>query len=124
MHAEPPVYHRDIRKPNIMKRFDGQGWFLIDWSDASTTPTCAAAHLTASEHSPCVRQDGHGPEVDVWGAGKYMEQMASRMGCGVVNPAAVIQMAQRWMEDTSMTAASALAEIEVGIYHPNIRVIY
>ena len=124
MHAHPAVYHRDIRKPNIMKRFDGQGWFLIDWMDASATPTHAATHLTVSEHSPCVRQDDHGPEVDVWGAGKYMEQVASKVDCAVAKPAAVIQMARRWMEDKSMSAASALAEIEVGLYHPNIRVIY
>ena len=29
MHANPnPEYHRDTREPNIIKRFDGQGWFF------------------------------------------------------------------------------------------------
>ena len=124
MHTHPVVYHRDIRKPNIMRHYNGQGWFLIDWMDASTNPTHAATHLTLSEHSSCVHEEHHGPEVDVWGAGKYMHEVADRVGCKVAKPVAVKQMARRWMEDTSMSAASALAEIEVGIYHLNIRVIY
>jgi hypothetical protein len=50
MHSGPnPVYHRDIREPNIIKRFDGPGWFLIDWSDASTAPTRAVTHLKWAE---------------------------------------------------------------------------
>ncbi|CAG8779690.1 6492_t:CDS:2, partial [Acaulospora colombiana] len=65
MHAEPdPVYHRDIRKPNILKRRDEEGWFLIDWSDASKAPTQAATHMTREEHSPRVFEDNHGGEVD------------------------------------------------------------
>jgi hypothetical protein len=124
MHADPPVYHRDIRAPNIIRRFDGQGWFLIDWSDASTTPTRGVTHLKKSEHSPWVRQDNHGPEVDIWGIGKYMDDLASRVMCRIAKPEAVQQMARRWMEDISTTAASALDEIEVSRYDINMSVMY
>jgi len=31
MHSGPcPVYHRDIRQPNILKKYDIDDWFLID----------------------------------------------------------------------------------------------
>jgi len=116
MHANPPVYHRDIRAPNIIKTFDGTGWYLIDWSDASTAPTRAITHLTESEHSPQVRQDNHGQEVDIWGIANYMEQMASRATCKVANPVAVKEMARRWIKDTSTTASRALGEIRVSVY--------
>jgi len=115
MHMSPdPVYHRDIREPNIIKRFDGQGWFLIDWSDASTAPTCGVTHLKKSEHSPLVRQDNHGAEVDIWGIAKYMEELASR--ARIANPKAVQEMAGRWMADLTTSAASALDEIKVRIF--------
>jgi hypothetical protein len=51
-------------------------------------------------------------------------ELASLARCRIANPEAVKQMARRWMEDTSTTAESALDEIEVSIYHPNMRVIY
>jgi hypothetical protein len=116
MHSSPnPVYHRDIREPNIIKRIDGKGWFLIDWSDASTAPTRAATHLKESEHSPRVRQDGHGQEVDIWGVGSYLEDLASRVSCQIAKPEAVKQMARRWMTDLTTSAAAALDEINVRI---------
>jgi hypothetical protein len=114
MHSGPnPVYHRDIRDPNIIKRSDGTGWFLIDWSDATTTPTHAALHLKPSEHSPAVRQDGHGAEVDIWGVGKYLENLASRVACGIAKPHEVKQMARRWIADSATSAEAALDEINV-----------
>ena len=124
MHTDPPVYHRDIRAPNIIKRYDGSGWFLIDWSDASEAPTHGVRHLKESNHSPRVRQEDHGPEVDIWGIGKYMDDWASCAQRAIANHEAVRQMARRWMEDTSTTATSALDEIEVSIYHLNMRVMY
>jgi len=125
MHSGPdPVYHRDIREPNIMKRYDGQGWFLIDWSDATTAPTRAATDLKASEHSPRVFQDGHGAEVDIWGVATYMEYLASRGTCRIAAPHAVEQMARRWIEDPSTSAVSALNEIKVSTYDLIIRVMY
>ncbi|PVF95529.1 hypothetical protein CPB86DRAFT_817168, partial [Serendipita vermifera] len=112
MHSDPnPVYHRDIREPNIIKRADDQGWFLIDWSDASTAPTRAAMHLNESEHSDRVFQDNHGAEVDIWGIAKYMENLASRVKCQIAKPDDVEQMARRWMADITTSAASALDEI-------------
>ena len=113
MHSDPdPVYHRDIRQPNIIKRYDGQGWFLIDWSDASTVPTRAVTHLKESEHSIRVRQDGHGAEVDIWGVGKYLEDLASRVTCGIAKPDAVKEMARKWMANDTASAANALNEIK------------
>jgi len=112
MHSDPPVYHRDIRRPNIMKNFDSDEWFLIDLSDASMTPTCAVTHLREAEHSPRVRQDNHGAEVDIWGVAKYMEDLASRKSSGIVQRPAVRQIARKWMDDHAMTAESALDEIE------------
>jgi hypothetical protein len=124
MHAKPAVYHRDIRAPNIMKRFNDDGWFLIDWSDASKAPTRAVTHMKESEHSPRVRKDNHGPEVDIWGIGKYMEDLADHALTHIANPEAVRQMARRWMEERKTTATTALNEIEVSIYHGNMRVMY
>ena len=88
----------------MIKTFDGQGWFLIDWSDAS------------SEHSPRAREDNHGAEVDMWGIAKYMEESASRVTCRIAQPQAVQQMARRWMTDLATSAASVLDEINVRIF--------
>ena len=118
MHSDPlPVYHRDIREPNIMKNIHGRGWFLIDWSDACIAPTRAVTHLKESEHSPRVREDGHGAEVDIWSVGKYLESLASRVTCGIANPDEVVKMARKWMADHTVSAAAALKEIKVCIDH-------
>jgi hypothetical protein len=123
-HADPnPVYHRDIRETNIMKKFDGSGWFLIDWTDATTTPTHGITHLTESEHSPQIRVDNHGAEVDIWGIARYMKYLASRAACRVAKPEAVKEMAKRWMEDVTTSAANALDELEVRIYCLIIRIM-
>lgn len=124
MHAHPPVYHRDIQTYNIMRRFDGQGWFLIDWSDASTAPTRGVTHLKESEHSPWVRQHNHGPEVDIWGIARYMKEWASCATCRMMNSEGVKKIARRWMEDISTTATFALDEIGVSICHLTVRVVY
>jgi hypothetical protein len=124
-HAGPdPVYHRDIRQPNIIKRLDGSGWFLIDWADATTTPTRGVTHLKEWEHSPRVRVDNHGAEVDIWGIAEYMRQLASRVTCQVAKPEAIKELARRWMEDVTTSAANALDEIEVRIYRLMIRMMY
>jgi hypothetical protein len=71
MHEGPkPIFHRDIRWPNIVQRAnDPTRWFLIDWEDAATPPTIAATRLHKSNHAPTVFLDSHGPEVDVWAVG-------------------------------------------------------
>ena len=71
MHEEPkPIFHRDIRWANIIRRADDPiRWLLIGWEDATTPPTIAATHLHKSNHAPTVFLDNHGPEVDVWAVG-------------------------------------------------------
>ncbi|KIM44388.1 hypothetical protein M413DRAFT_24899 [Hebeloma cylindrosporum] len=71
MHTGPkPIFHRDIRWPNIVQRADDlTKWFLIDWEDAATPPTVAATHLNKNNHAPTVFLDDHGPEVDIWAVG-------------------------------------------------------
>ena len=100
-----------------MRTIDGKRWFLIDWSDASMTPTYAAMHLKTAEHSPRVYQDNHGAEVDIWGVGKYMEDLASRVSCQIAKPAKVQEMARRWTRDITTSAEAALNEINVCICH-------
>jgi hypothetical protein len=117
------VYHRDVRPPNIIKRLDGSGRFLIDWADATTTPTRGVTHLNELEHSPRVLVDNHGAEVDIWGIAQYMETLASRVTCRVAKPEAVKEMAKKWMEEITTSAANALDELEVRIYYLIIRIM-
>ncbi|KAM6493831.1 hypothetical protein JOM56_010192 [Amanita muscaria] len=66
-HADPPVFHRDIRWQNIIQSCeDSSKWSLIDWEDASFAPTKGAPHLSQNEHSPNVYKDNHGADVDIW----------------------------------------------------------
>ena len=124
MHSPPnPVYHRDIREPNIIKRVNGEGWFLIDWSDASTTPTRGVTHLKESEHSDQVRLDNHGAEVDIWGIARYMKGLASRVTCRIADSEAVQAMANRWIADIRTSAENALEELEVSILRLIIRMV-
>jgi len=124
MHAEPPVFHRDIREPNIIRSFDGDKWFLIDWTDASTCPTRAVQDFDRHEHSPRVFEDNHGHEVDIWGVARYMEAMANRATCNIAQTRPIREMARRWMGDLSTTATRALEEVQVGTYHWGIQVVY
>ncbi|KAG8819460.1 hypothetical protein FRC17_010435, partial [Serendipita sp. 399] len=68
MHGDPcPIYHRDVRWPNIVKRagITDKTWFLIDWDNAAIAPTTAATEqeLSRTSHPPAVFQNGHGAEV-------------------------------------------------------------
>ncbi|KAG9007337.1 hypothetical protein FRB94_014459 [Tulasnella sp. JGI-2019a] len=81
LHQEPPIYHRDLRWPNIMQdATDSSRWFVIDWDDATHTPTKAANHLRENNHSPDVQHDDHGPEVDIWGVGQLICEGAMIFG--------------------------------------------
>jgi len=112
MHAGPsPVYHRDIRSPNIIKRYESHRLFLVDWSDASTTPTRAAPHRSKEGHSPRVREDNHGAEVDIWGVAYYLKSLTSTSLPEGADKLTII--AERWMEDGTITAEAALDEIKV-----------
>ncbi|KAJ3742410.1 hypothetical protein DFH05DRAFT_1544458 [Lentinula detonsa] len=65
-----PLYHRDIRKENIIQRIDDPSkWFLIDWEHASTMPTLAQPNFARETHSPAIFENNHGQEVDIWGVG-------------------------------------------------------
>ncbi|KAJ3782219.1 hypothetical protein GGU10DRAFT_436776 [Lentinula aff. detonsa] len=65
-----PLYHRDIRKENIIQRIDDPSkWFLIDWEHASTMPTLAQLNFARQTHSPAIFENNHGREVDIWGVG-------------------------------------------------------
>ncbi|PPQ84849.1 hypothetical protein CVT25_004985 [Psilocybe cyanescens] len=65
-----PIYHRDIRWNNVIRRInDHSKWFLIDWEDAAGPPTKAQLSFNKSTHSPAIFEDGHGADVDIWGVG-------------------------------------------------------
>ncbi|KAF8576604.1 hypothetical protein K439DRAFT_646707 [Ramaria rubella] len=67
---EIPIFHRDIRWANIIQNAENpRKWILIDWEDAATPPTKGDARFSMSEHSPRIRNDNHGAEVDIWGVG-------------------------------------------------------
>ncbi|KAG6910045.1 hypothetical protein DXG01_013769 [Tephrocybe rancida] len=73
LHQSPPVYHRDIRWHNLLRRsHDPNAWFLIDWDDAGFPPTTAQRHFARRTHAPAVFEDAHGAEVDLWGVGELI----------------------------------------------------
>jgi len=76
MHSTPnPLFHHDIRWPNVIRASDNLlKWFLIDWDEAASPPTRAATHLERSCHAPEVLNDCHGGEVDVWGVGHLIKE--------------------------------------------------
>ena len=74
-HADPPVFHRDIRWPNIVQsREDSSKWFLVDREDASFAPTKAVSHfrMNSDTHSQMVFENDHGAEVDIWAVGELI----------------------------------------------------
>ena len=72
-----PIFHQDIRWPNIIK-LSGEPlkWILIDWDDADCPPTRPANHLEKTNHAPEVFEKGHGGEVDIWSVGKLITDAA------------------------------------------------
>ena len=73
MHADPKLFHRDIRWPNVIRDASNPAkWFLVDWDDASVPPTIAAKHLNKHCHPPAVFVNDHGAEVDIWACGKLI----------------------------------------------------
>ncbi|KAF8340989.1 hypothetical protein F5887DRAFT_1062542 [Amanita rubescens] len=67
LHQAPPLFHRDIRWPNVLRRAEDHTlWFLIDWEDAVGPNNVAAKHFRREGHSPRVFIDNHGAEVDIW----------------------------------------------------------
>jgi len=75
---EIPIFHRDIRWPNIIQNIeDPSNWILIDWEDAAAPPTKSEPHFHLSEHSPRIREDNHGAEVDIWSVGHLINSSAA-----------------------------------------------
>jgi len=107
-HAEHPVFHRDIRWPNVVRYLDNpKKWFMIDWEDAATAPTKAQSHFDSSTHSPRIFVDGHGAEVDIWGVGELILQ------CGALDMTSELRDLGKWMQDlTAPSAREALRKIK------------
>jgi hypothetical protein len=93
-----------------MKEYNKDSWFLIDFSDAATTPT-RPTNFVQENHSPRVREPNHGAEVDIWGVGHCLKQLAARNR--VQDAPAVVGVGGQWMDDVNLTADGALAQIKV-----------
>jgi hypothetical protein len=104
MHAEPALFHRDIRWPNVLWSTQNKNWFLIDFDDASMGPMRAATHLSHRIHHPGVFQDGHGAEVDIWAVGRLILDAAE----WVVDASEALRSVGRNMVEGPMTAEQAL----------------
>jgi hypothetical protein len=104
-----PIFHRDIRWDNIVRRADDESkWFIIDWDDAAERPTSAATHLNPSNHAPSVFHDGHAGEVDVWGVGELIRE-ASRF---VVSfPSSLLRLGEA-MKGGELDAEAALGKVK------------
>ncbi|CAI2164368.1 11782_t:CDS:2, partial [Funneliformis geosporum] len=76
LHDNEPIYHQDIRWPNIIQLPNAldvpSKWIIIDWKDSDGYPNNLADHLTQDEHAPEVFQQNHGGEVDIWSVGKLI----------------------------------------------------
>ena len=108
MHCDPPLFHRDIRWPNVIQRLDdAEKWFIIDWDDASFTPTIARPDFERSNHSPSVFTDGHGAEVDIWGVGELI------LTCMVLDVSEELrELGRRMKQGERVTAQKALSDIK------------
>ena len=96
-----------------MKNLNKDDWFLIDWTDAKTRNLQSPhpVQLNPACHSPKVNEPDHGGEVDIWGVGHCLIELASK---NRVNNASEVQnIGKRWQNDGTPTAVEALAEIEV-----------
>jgi len=110
MHSDPPIYHRDIRPSNILKQYNDDTWFLIDWSDSATPPTLPAS-LSDHNHSPRIHDANHGAEVDIWAVGYCLTVLARQSR--VHDAPAVKRIGMQWQEEETLTADAALAQIKV-----------
>jgi Phosphotransferase enzyme family len=104
MHAEPALFHRDIRWPNVLWSSQNKNWFLIDFDDASMAPTRGVTHLSHSIHHPRVFQDGHGAEVDIWAVGRLILDAVK----WVVDVSEELRSVGKNMVEEAMTAEQAL----------------
>ena len=92
---------------------DRTKWFLVDWDDASTTPTRAPLHLDPDYHSPAAFSDNHESEVHFWGAGKLLDACA--FVCGVSTE--MIAIGERLVGGQIKMASEALGDVEaLGVF--------
>lgn len=105
LHEPVQLFHRDIRWPNIIRSLDElDEWFIIDWEDASTQPTKARPRFDSTTHSPKIFEDGHGPEVDLWGVGELI------LSCSALDITPTLKELGRWMKGESAPSASEALE--------------
>jgi hypothetical protein len=81
MRADPALFHRDTRSPNVLCSPRKKNWFLI--GDAYMARTLAATH-DVTHPSPRnlhldVFLDGHGVEIDLWGVERLILGTAKRV---------------------------------------------
>ncbi|GJJ14384.1 hypothetical protein Clacol_008648 [Clathrus columnatus] len=99
-HSFYPTFHRDIRWPNVMARLDDDNrWFLIDWEDASNSPTLAQPHFARKTHCPTIFVDGHGAEVDIWGVGELI------LRCEGLDVSSELKGLGKWMQEAPAPSA-------------------
>ena len=73
------LMHRDVRWENVMKCIDRQEWFLIDFDDASQSPSATAyTVMTVSGHAPEIPLGAHDKSVDIWSVGYLITSMESK----------------------------------------------
>lgn len=104
LHQHPTIIHQDIRWPNVIRALDNdQHWFLIDWDDAAFPPAKAQVHFIRTNHSPRIFEDGHGPEVDIWGVG---ELIISSFAVDVSQE--LLNIGRQMKDDQTLSATQAL----------------
>lgn len=107
LHSYPPIFHRDIRWPNVIKSLHERKWFLIDWEDAATPPTARVpSHWDRDTHSPRAFVDEHGGEVDIWAVGNLI--LTARI-FGLSS--AVVGLGEWMMSDPVPSANEALERV-------------
>ncbi|KAE9408821.1 hypothetical protein BT96DRAFT_1094877, partial [Gymnopus androsaceus JB14] len=106
-----PIYHRDIRKENVIRSKDDQSkWFLIDWEDASTKPTFAQRNFARETHSPAVLEDDHGPEVDIWAVGYLIKHADATI------PPEIRELADRICRDSLKLTALETRDLVTAVF--------
>ncbi|GJJ15907.1 hypothetical protein Clacol_010185 [Clathrus columnatus] len=110
-----PLFHRDIRWPNVMRRLDDDNrWFLIDWEDAASPPTFAQPSFAHETHSPTIFVDGHGTEVDMWGVGGLI------LRCEGLDVSSELRELGRWLQEmpapSAQEALNKVKELTVRTY--------
>jgi len=109
LHQAPPLFHRDIRWPNVLRQADDYTrWFLIDWDDAVGPNNVAANHFCRKGRSPRVFMDNHGAEVDIWSVGNLILESTSF----TLDLSPELVKLGMWMQNAAPDAKDALIAVE------------